>query len=203
MKRTMFVIPCAILLVVGLTARAQAQAEHYGPAPIELNAHVGALFIDTPKGVDSDTDPMYGLRLGYNTPGGLGFAANLDWIPGERNFGGTPIDINTWLYSGELNYTFRSPSRIHFFLAAGVGGATRTFSDIPGDDSIDSTTDLLVPVGGGFKWFSQGNRWGLRGDVRDNIVVETDVFDPEEGDKDTKARNHIEVSGGISIFFGG
>lgn len=201
MKRTLFAMAFSTLLVLGFTVSAQAQAEHYGPAPIEFNAHVGALFIDTPDGVDSDTDPMYGIRLGYNTPGGLGFAGNLDWIPGERNFAGTPIDINTWLYSAEVNYTFASSNPLHVFLLAGVGGATRTFSDIPGEDSIDSQSDLMIPVGGGIKWFSGGS-WGIRAEVRDNIVLETDVFDPEEGDEDTKARNHIEVSGGISFFFG-
>jgi hypothetical protein len=203
MLRTMFAMAFTALLALGITASAQAQAEHYAGAPLEFNAHVGALFIDTPEGADSDTDPMYGIRLGYNTPGGLGFAGNLDWVPGQRNVSGTDIDINTWLYSGELNYTFASSRRIHPFLAAGVGAATRTFSDLPGDDDdIDSTTDLMIPVGGGIKWFSQSNRWGIRTEVRDNIVLETDVFDPEEGDEDTEAAHHVEVSGGVSFFFG-
>jgi hypothetical protein len=60
----------------------------------------------------------------------------------------------------------------------------------------------MIPVGGGIKWFSQSNRWGIRTEVRDNIVLETDVFDPEEGDEDTKAAHHVEVSGGVSFFFG-
>ena len=182
-------------------ARVQAQAEHYGPAPIEFNAHVGALFIDTPEGVDSDTDPMYGLRLGYNTTSGIGLAGNLDWIPGERNVGGSSIDVNTWLYSAELNYTFASPARIHPFLAAGVGAATRTFSDIPGEDDIETQTDLLIPVGGGIKWFSGGN-WGIRTEIRDNIVLVDDVLDPDEGDTDTETFHNIELSGGISFFLG-
>jgi hypothetical protein len=202
MKRSTYAMAWTALLVLGVTASARAQEEHYGPSPLEFNAHVGALFIDTPEGVESDTDPMYGIRLGYNTPGGFGLAGNLDWVPGERNFGGGTVDINTWLYSGELNYTFGSPARIHPFIAAGVGAATRTFSDIPGEDSIDSQTDLMIPVGGGIKWFSGSNRWGIRTEVRDNIVLETDVFDPEEGDEDTNAAHHVEVSGGISFFFG-
>lgn len=202
MKRMTLAIAFTALMVFGITARAQAQAEHYGPSPVEFNAHVGALFIDTPEGVDGDTDPMYGIRLGYNTPGGLGFAGNLDWIPGQRNFAGTNVDINNYLYSGEINYTFPSSGRVHAFLAAGVGAATRTFSDLPGDDSIESQTDLMIPVGGGIKWFAQSNRWGIRTEVRDNIVLETDVFDPAEGDEDTDARHHVEVSGGISFFFG-
>ena len=203
MKRSMLAIACASLLVLGITGRAQAQAEHYGPAPIEFNAHVGALFLDTPEGVDSDTDPMYGIRLGYNMPSGFGLAGNLDWVPGERNFGNSSVDVNTWLYSGEINYTFGSGARIHPFVAAGVGAATTTFSDLPDDeDEIDSSTDLMIPFGGGIKWFSQSNRWGIRTEIRDNMIMLTDVFDDEEGDEDTEATHNVELSGGISFFFG-
>ncbi|HJR53365.1 MAG TPA: outer membrane beta-barrel protein [Gemmatimonadota bacterium] len=203
MKRSMLAIACAALLVLGVTGRAQAQAEHYGPSPIEFNAHVGALFLDTPEGADSDTDPMYGIRLGYNTPSGFGLAGNLDWVPGERNLFGSDVDVNTWLYSGEINYTFGSGGRIHPFVAAGVGAATRTFSDLPDDDDdIESQTDLMIPFGGGIKWFSQSNRWGIRTEIRDNMVLLTDVEDVEEGDEDTEATHNVELSGGISFFFG-
>ena len=88
------------------------------------------------------------------------------------------------------------------FVAAGVGAATRTFSDLPGDDDIESQTDLMIPCGGGIKWFSKSNSWGIRTEIRDNMVLETDVFDPEEGDEDTAAAHHVELSVGISVFFG-
>lgn len=200
MKRSSFAIAFTALLILGITTRAQAQAP-----PIELNAHVGALFIDTPEEIEGDTDPMYGIRLGYNTPGGFGFAGNLDWIPGERNLFGSDVDINTYLYSGEVNYTFPSSNPVHFFLAGGVGAATRTFSDIPGEDSIEGQTDLMIPVGAGIKWLSGSNTWGIRAEVRDNIVFETDIVDVDIPgvEEDTEARNHIEVSGGVSFFFGG
>ncbi|HET6617973.1 MAG TPA: outer membrane beta-barrel protein [Gemmatimonadota bacterium] len=202
MQRFVFAILFTALTVLGVAARAQAQAEHYGPSPIEFNAHVGALFVDTPEDVEGDTDPMYGIRLGYNSPSGFGLAGNLDWVPGQRNFAGSDIDINTYLYSGEVNYTFGSGVRVHPFVAVGVGAATRTFSDLPDDDDIESQTDLMIPFGGGIKWFSQSNRWGIRTELRDNMVLETDVFDPEEGDEDTEAAHHVELSGGISFFFG-
>jgi hypothetical protein len=203
MKRSMLAIASAALLVLGISGRALAQAEHYGPSPIEFNAHVGALFLDTPEGADSDTDPMYGIRLGYNMPSGFGLAGNLDWVPGERNIFGSDVDVNTWLYSGEINYTFGSGARIHPFVAAGVGAATRTFSDLPDDDDdIESQTDLMIPFGGGIKWFSQSNRWGIRTEIRDNMIMLTDVFDDEEGDEDTEATHNVELSGGISFFFG-
>lgn len=202
MQRFVFAILFSALTILGVAARAQAQAEHYGPSPIEFNAHVGALFVDTPEDVEGDTDPMYGIRLGYNMPSGFGLAGNLDWVPGQRNFAGSDIDINTYLYSGEVNYTFGSGGRVHPFVAVGVGAATRTFSDVPDDDDIESSTDLMIPFGGGIKWFSQSNRWGIRTELRDNMVLETDVFDPEEGDEDTEAAHHVELSGGISFFFG-
>ncbi len=203
MKRIPFAIAFTAAFIVGTSTRAAAQAAHYGPAPLEFNAHVGALFLDTPEGADSDTDPMYGVRLGYNTPSGFGLAGNLDWVPGERNVSGTDIDVNTWLYSGELNYTFASSRRVHPCVAAGVGAATRTFSDLPDDDDdIESQTDLMIPFGGGIKWFSQSNRWGIRTEIRDNMVLLTDVFDEEEGDEDTEATHNVELSGGISFFFG-
>lgn len=202
MNRFMFAILFTALTILGVATRAQAQAEHYGPSPIEFNAHVGALFVDTPEDVEGDTDPMYGIRLGYNMPSGFGLAGNLDWVPGQRNFAGSDIDINTYLYSGEVNYTFGSGGRVHPFVAVGVGAATRTFSDLPDDDDIESSTDLMIPFGGGIKWFSQSNRWGIRTELRDNMVLETDVFDPEEGDEDTEAAHHVELSGGISFFFG-
>lgn len=202
MNRCMFAILFTALTILGVATRAQAQAEHYGPSPIEFNAHVGALFVDTPEDVEGDTDPMYGIRLGYNMPSGFGLAGNLDWVPGQRNFAGSDIDINTYLYSGEVNYTFGSGGRVHPFVAVGVGAATRTFSDVPDDDDIESSTDLMIPFGGGIKWFSQSNRWGIRTELRDNMVLETDVFDPEEGDEDTEAAHHVELSGGISFFFG-
>lgn len=201
MKRTTFAMAFTALLILGLTARAQAQAEHYGPAPWEINLHAGALFVDGGEGGEGDTDPMYGARLGYNTPSGLGFAGNFDYIQSDADLDGDDIDVSTYFYSGEVNYTFGSSNPLHIFLLAGVGAATTKFSDIP-EEFEDSFTDLLIPVGGGVKWFVPGSRWGIRTEIRDNIVLVDDIIDVEEGDQDSEAFHNIELSGGVSFFLG-
>ena len=91
MKRSSFAILFAASLVLVVNGRAQAQAEHYGSAPLEFNAHVGALFVDTQEDSEGDTDPIYGIRLGYNSPSGFGLAGNLDWVPGQRNVDGSDL----------------------------------------------------------------------------------------------------------------
>lgn len=197
MKRTTFAMTFATLLVFGFTARAQAQA----PSPWELNLHIGALFLDSGDGGESDTDPMYGVRLGYNMPTGFGFGGNFDYVQSDADFDGDDIDVSTYLYSGEINYTFTTANPLQIFLLAGIGASTTSFSDLP--EGVDDTfTDLMIPIGGGIKWVSPGSSWGFRGDVRDNIVLVDDVFDADEGDTDTEAFHNIELSGGISFFFG-
>ncbi|HUF90278.1 MAG TPA: outer membrane beta-barrel protein [Gemmatimonadota bacterium] len=197
MKRTTFAMAFAALLVFGFTARAQAQA----PAPWELNLHVGALFLDSGDGGESDTDVMFGTRLGYNTPSGLGFGGNFDYVLSDADFDGDDIDVSTYLYSAEINYTFATANPLQIFLLAGIGAATTSYSDLP-EGFDDTFTDLMIPIGGGIKWVTPGSSWGFRGDVRDNIVLVDDVLDPDEGDRDTEAFHNIELSGGISFFFG-
>lgn len=201
MKRTTFAMAFTALMIVGITSRAQAQAEHYGPAPWELNVHAGALFVDGGDGGEGDTDPMFGARLGYNTPSGLGFAGNFDYVLSDADLDGEDIDVSTYFYSGEVNYTFASSNPLHIFLLAGIGAATTSYSDVP-DGFEDSFTDLMIPVGGGIKWFAPGSSWGIRTEIRDNIVLVDDVIDADEGDEDTEAFHNIELSGGVSFFFG-
>ena len=85
MTRFTFAIAFTAALVAGTAGRLHAQAEHYGPAPWELNLHVGALFVDGGEDGESDTDPMYGARLGYNTPGGFGFGGNFDYVQSDAD----------------------------------------------------------------------------------------------------------------------
>ena len=200
MNRFTFAIAFTAALVAGTAGRLHAQAEHYGPAPWELNLHVGALFVDGGEDGESDTDPMYGARLGYNTPGGFGFGGNFDYVQSDADLDGEDVDVSTYLYSGELNYTFPSSNPLHIFLLAGVGAATTSYSDVP-EGFDDSFTDLMIPFGGGLKWFSGGS-WGIRTEIRDNMVFVDDVIDVEEGDTDTETFHNVELSGGVSFFFG-
>lgn len=197
MMRTSFAMAVTALMIVGITAHAQAQSS----APWELNLHAGALFVDGGEGGESDTDPMYGARLGYGMPSGLGFAGNFDYVQSDADLDGEDIDVATYLYSGEINYTFTTSNPLRIFLLAGLGAASTSYSDLP-EGFDDSFTDLMIPVGGGIKWSSPGSSWGIRTEIRDNIVLVDDVFDEEEGDEDTETFHNVELSGGISFFFG-
>ncbi|MFN2383294.1 MAG: thrombospondin type 3 repeat-containing protein, partial [Gemmatimonadota bacterium] len=103
--------------------------------------------------------------------------------------------------------TFPSMGRTQFFVNAGVGGATTQIDDLPGADddfTRESSTELLVPVGGGLRFLNRevDPSWALRIDARDNIIF-VDQFDTEEEDTDKEPTNNFELTAGLSFFFGG
>jgi len=202
MKATI-VFMFVIALGLAWAGQVNAQEEHYGNRPWELNVNAGAHFLDTgDTGAESDTDVGVGGRIFMNMPSGLGFGGSFTYVISDADFDGTDIDINTYLYSAELAYTFGSGNRLHPFITAGVGAATTKLSDADGlglDE--DSETNLLIPIGGGIKWFGSSGSWAIRAEVRDNIVSSGDQ---EFGfDVDSETFHNIEVSGGISFLFGG
>lgn len=177
--------------LLGWTGLAHAQANQY-----ELNVHAGGLRYDL--GVDddafenTDTDVMLGARF-LLTPGGTwGFGGNFDWVNVDR-FGtgfGDDIDVDMYLYSGELNYTFASQGQGKFFVLGGLGGRTIKVED-------ESESRLAMPLGGGFKWLNRAHvpSWAIRGEVRDHVVF----GDENEGEDDFD--QNFEFSGGVSFFF--
>lgn len=190
-----WMVGIALGLALGFAGTVEARAQ----TPYELNIHGGAFFPD--DDASDDTEGMIGARIFLHKPSGWGFGGNFDYVPRQGEIGDDDeVDINTYLYSGELNYTFPSSSKAKFFVGAGIGAAT-TKVDFE-DDSDDSSTDLLVPLGAGLKWDNRATdpSWAIRGDVRDNIIF-AEEFDPDEGDEDKKATNNIELSGGVSFYF--
>lgn len=193
MRKSLYAIAIAAL-ALGWSTTAHAQASHYTNKPIELNVHAGGFSFD-----DGDTEIMFGARAVYNMANGFGIGGNFGYVDAE---GG-----NVLLYSGEVDYTFPSGSQTHFFVGAGVGAATFDFDEVEGFD-IDSQTHLLVPVGGGVKWFNETHdpTWGLRADVRDNIIFvsgEDIVVGGETIEGEDETTHNFEFSGGVSFFFGG
>ncbi len=158
---------------------------------------------------DTDTDPLVGGRLQYNWPNGLGLGANFDWVfvdqvpnpPGSEN---EDMNVNLLLYDAEIHYAFPATSRAKLFLGAGVGAATRRFSDIPPNGGDQNFSDLLVPVFAGLKIVNDpyDPSWGFTIEGRDNIIW-VDTFDLQEGDTDKEATNTWAAQAGISFFFGG
>lgn len=197
-----FLVPCA----------AQAQHDYW-----EFNVHAGALAYDL--GIDdetdednTDTDVLVGLRLARHWANGWGVGLNGDWIfadelPVRFEDIEEDIDVDLYLWSFGLDYTFPSAGIANFFATAGVGGATTRVTDIPPNDEDQSQTDLLIPLGIGLKIHNDANdpSWALRIDARDNLIWrdDIDIVDPTPLEDDTEWRNNWELSGGISFFFGG
>ncbi|MDX1660212.1 MAG: outer membrane beta-barrel protein [Gemmatimonadota bacterium] len=182
----------ALATILGLAFAAQAHAQ---ATPYELNVHVGALSLEDAD----DTDLMVGARIMLQYPSGWGWGGNIDWVALDEfgGPGGEDVDLNLYLYSFEIDYTFSPGSQLRPFVGGGIGAATFKLSDAP-EGVEDSDTEVLVPLAGGVKWFDQPTNpsWAIRGEVRDNII-----FNESDGDGDDGASNNWEFSGGVSFFF--
>lgn len=186
-------IAVALAVLVSLVGVDTAQAQGRYIRPYELNLHAGAFFPDQGRG--DDTEAMFGGRILVNLLSGWSFGGSFDWVPrDELTTGGEDIDVNTYLYSGGVEYNFHSQSTTRLFLGLGIGAATTKFSDAPG---IDDETDLLVPIAVGIKWFDRpaDPAWGIRVELRDNLIW-------LDRGGDTDATNNFEISGGVSFLFG-
>lgn len=179
----------------------------------ELNGHVGAFQRDLgfDEDDDTDTDVLVGARLLRNTESGFSIGANFDWVAADKfelpeGFEDEDINVNFFLYSLELDYTFPSDGPVKFFVGAGFGGFTRQFDDVPDPlDRIDEVeTDPMVPLVAGLKFVNDEDdpTWAFRIDGRDNLTFHEE-FDFDEGDEDVETENNWSVSAGISFFFGG
>lgn len=183
-----FVYALLPLLLMPVSAAAQRA---YNPlAPYELNLHAGGLFPD-----DEDAEALLGARFTVNRASGWGYGGNFDWVPLDE--GSLDADVNLFLYSFEVDYTFDSPNQLRPFIGAGAGAATTKVSDAA-DEVTTTETDFLLPLAFGFKFFNRLDdpSWAFRVDVRDNLVW----FEDEAGDTDVS--NNWELSAGVSILLG-
>jgi len=189
-------IALALALGMALAGAGAAQAQGRYIRPYEFNVHAGAFFPD--QGPNDDTEVMFGGRILVNLLSGWSFGGSFDWIPRDQiETGGEDIDVNTYLYSGGIEYNFSSQSTTRLFVGGGLGAATTKLSDVP-DQFEDSDTDLMVPLAVGIKWFDRpaNPSWGIRAELRDNIIW------LESGGGDTDPTNNFEVSGGVSFLLG-
>jgi hypothetical protein len=194
MRNWRFGLALAALATLAGASAARAQGRYI--RPYELNVHAGAFFPD--QSPNDDTEVMFGGRILVNLLSGWSFGGSFDWIPrDEIATGGQDINVNTYLYSGGIEYNFSSQSTTRLFVGGGLGAATTKRSDAP-EAFDDSDTDLLVPLAVGIKWFDRpaDPSWGIRAELRDNIIW------LEHGGGETDATNNFEISGGVSFLFG-
>jgi opacity protein-like surface antigen len=209
---------CAVAFaaLVGLVWANQVRAQegedrYYSHRPFEFNVNVGG---HRPDGAD-DTDVGVGARAFFHSRSGVSFGGNFTWVISNADFGGGDIDVNTYYYNAELEYTFPVPGMLQPFLGAGAGASTvkvsdsgsGTFSIAPAglglassEEPHDSQTNLMIPLTAGIKLVPGSRRFAVRADVRDNVIMISG--DADEGTEDETTHNW-EVSGGISFLFGG
>jgi hypothetical protein len=193
MRQWRLTLAAAVVLTVAGAGVAQAQGRYI--RPYEFNIHAGAFFPDQTR--NDDTEPMFGVRMLVNLLSGWSFGGSFDWVPQNAiEIGPEDIDVNTYLYSGGVEYNFSSQSTTRLFAGAGIGAATTKFSDAP--ENVEDRTDLMVPLAVGIKWFDRpaNPSWGIRAELRDNIIW----FEDSGGETD--ATNNFEISGGVSLLLG-
>lgn len=186
MKHRRWIVALAVIATLAGARAAQAQGRYI--RPWELNVHAGAFLPDQLE--SDDTELMLGARILVNLLSGWSFGGSFDWIPRSL---GDDLDFNTYLYSGGVEYNFSSQTTTRLFAGAGLGAATNKFSDV--SDELDDETDLMIPLAVGIKWFDRpaDPSWGIRAELRDNIIWWGVDDDPT---------NNFEISGGVSFLFG-
>lgn len=191
MRQWRLTLAATVVLTVAGAGVAQAQGRYI--RPYEFNIHAGAFFPDQFEG--DDTELMLGARILVNLLSGWSFGGSFDWVP--RTLGDGDLDLNTYLYSGGVEYNFSSQSTTRLFAGAGLGAATTKFSDA--SDNLEDETDLMVPLAVGVKWFDRpaNPSWGIRAELRDNII-----WWERGGGDDNDPTNNFEISGGVSLFLG-
>jgi hypothetical protein len=191
MKDRRWIVALAAIAVLAGAKSAHAQGRYV--RPWELNVHAGAFLPDQLQ--DDDTDLMLGARILVNLLSGWSFGGSFDWIPrNEIRFGNQDIDVNSYLYSGGVEYNFSSQTTTRLFAGAGLGAATTKLSDVP-ENAEDSESHFLIPLAVGIKWFDRpaDPSWGIRAELRDNIIW---------WGRDDDPTNNFEISGGVSFLFG-
>jgi hypothetical protein len=145
-----------------------------------------------------------GGRIARNFANGLTIGGNVDWAAANdvtlAPFGG--LNASLLLYSAEIGYRVPISPRATFFLSGGAGAAMLAI-DEPPPTVAQSSTGLLIPVGGGIKIHNRAiaPSWALRFDVRDNVILlETTQGAAEE--VQTEPRHNLEFSAGLSFLFG-
>jgi opacity protein-like surface antigen len=209
---------CAALLValLGLVWADQARAQveevrDYPHRPFEINLNARA---HRTHGAH-DTHLGVGPRTFFHTRSGISLGGNFTWVISNADLGGGDVDVNTYLYNVELEYTFPMPGMLQPFLGAGAGASTVKVSDsgsgtlslapaglglASSENPHDSQTNLMIPLTAGIKLLNGSRRIAVRADVRDNVIM---ISGDEDAGTEDETTHNWEVSGGISFLFGG
>ena len=173
-KIAALVVSGMFITVVG----AFAQESGPGPDPVEVTyIPAGAAFFTTKGNLPSFGNYGFGTAVTFNVNRHVG-------VEGEL---GAMIATTSDLQFGDLNKSLKSPNLLNYsanlvvspwsghaavpYVTGGVGGLT--MFERPQLGIADDQTFLSGNVGGGIKWYAPNNRWGLRGDYRFGVTLES------------------------------
>lgn len=201
---------CSIVLFCLNAGPASAQwRPDRGRGGTELEGFAGLLWAEEPAFTsnetgfrfDRDEDLLFGGRLGYTFPFNLFVLGEVGYSPLTMIVeGGERINVSTLLYGGALGYNLQIGNAAQIFALGGAGVARWD------PDGLPQESQLRWVFGGGTRLFFTPNL-ALRVEVRDHIIPATLTevrrqLSPGVPVQDELTHN-LEVSGGISLFFGG
>jgi OOP family OmpA-OmpF porin len=195
MKCKLSLLAACSLLAIATAASAANKEDTFSLSPV-----IGGITFAGTQHLQ--TNPVYGLRAGYNFTKAIGVEALFDYahtkntrsgIDNGRTYGG---DVDFYRYGGELLYHFMPDEKLVPYLAAGYGvgnfHGNTIFTGPPTALLGSSNTQKGVfSAGLGAKYFLNDDL-ALRGDVRDLMYTFS-----------KQTRNTIEYTVGLYIPFGG
>jgi OOP family OmpA-OmpF porin len=168
-----------LLAVIGLIASATVVLAANKEGQFSLSPVIGGYTFDDRQHLD--TNPVYGLRAGYNFTKHLGIEALFDYVNTESRTNNK--DISVFRYGGEFLYHFFPDNAFVPYVAAGFGGLRFN------SNAVDSKNIGVFDYGIGAKYFITDS-FALRADVRHLITT-------------AHARHNVEYTIGAYIPFGG
>ena len=177
MKKKITMLVAGSLLAMATAATAANKAETFSISPM-----IGGITFDGQQHLE--TNPVYGLRAGYNFTKELGFEALFDYAHTEPTRKSGNVDL--YRYGGELLYHFMPDNKFVPYVAAGYAGANFKGATPLANDSAKGIFDYGV----GAKYFLTDDI-ALRGDVRHLIYKQNDTL------------HAVEYAVGLYFPFGG
>lgn len=195
MKKKISIVPImkkiAPVLLVSIFLLPLAAHAEIKEGSVELSPFAGYNFFQ--KRQNLENRPVYGGRLGYNFTSRFGVEAAAEYIktnvddksetPTRQGQFTSPINgVKITMYHLDLLYHFMPENKFNPFIVAGYGAANYS-------PKINNKNMSAINVGVGAKYWL-ANNIALRGDLRDNVVLDEGV-------------SNLEATVGVVFAFGG
>ncbi len=180
MKKVSVGIACLVMFLMAVVPGTSHGENKKGA--VTLSPHLGGYVFEGNQKINSD--PVYGVGLGYNLTEKFGIEGVIDWIDTDSKTVSKEPDVEALIYRLDALYHFMPDSDFVPYIGAGAGAIN--INKDPGE----SDTDWLLNYGGGVKYFVT-KTIAVRGDVRHIIDMEDDTY------------NNLVYTLGLNAQFGG